>query len=88
MHNYICDKKVKMQNDEGKWTTTYIRISEAINANHQYFCIVELPYILKKPREIYGVDYAQAKALAIGFLQDIMQDYRIIDENGQSVKIP
>ena len=55
--------------------------------SRDYYCRIESPELLGKEFNVYGEDNRQTKELALKFVQICLQDKKIFDAEGNSVKL-
>ncbi len=74
--------------EEGERVPFYLQISEPQQEGAEdYYCRVHAPQLFAKDKDIFGVDAEQARSLAMRFVQTLLDDKRLVDENGKAIMV-
>jgi hypothetical protein len=67
----------------------YLRISKAsrAKANGDYYCRVHAPELFDRDKDIFGIDKEQARELAIQFVTSMLAGKKLVDKNGEEVRL-
>jgi hypothetical protein len=84
----ICEINAFLQ-ESGKVIELYLTISTPLfdQEGEDFYCKVHAPALFPKDKQIYGVDEAQAKKLAVEFVSRMLSGMRLVDMNGEPIDL-
>ena len=64
-----------------------ITAPKATGKTREYSCSVHAQVLFKKDKQIFGIDAAQAQALAIQFLKSMLEGRRLVGKDGKPIDL-
>ena len=83
MAEYILELHAFLE-DDGIRKSLDIKIlaPSETEGDQDYFCVVHAPLLLGLDKKIFGVDPEQASALSVRFIKLLMENKKVLDEDG------
>ena len=74
---------------DGAKTPFSARISapKATGKTTEYSCVVHAPALFKKDKQIFGINAAQAKELALQFLKSMLDGKHLVGQDGKPIDL-
>jgi hypothetical protein len=84
----ICEINAFLE-ESGKVIEFYLTISIPLfdQEGQDFYCTVHSPALFLKDKQIYGVDEAQAKKLAVEFISRMLSGRRLVDMDGKPIDL-
>jgi hypothetical protein len=81
MTEYILELHAFLE-DDGIRKSLDIKILAPSEREGDHFCVVHAPLLLGEDKKIFGVDPEQASALSVRFVKLLLENKKVLDEDG------
>lgn len=78
-----------LEDPNGRRRAFHLRISAPIKTEGEddYFCVVHSPALFSEDKKIFGADERQAPQLALTFVKSLLENARLVDDNGNEIQL-